>query len=79
MAALDRVIVARQFGAYLPVESLTRCGIIPKDGGLHFGYLKGHAEIRPAASTAEGRALVIGQNINGEKLAELFRQSDVYC
>jgi uncharacterized 2Fe-2S/4Fe-4S cluster protein (DUF4445 family) len=29
MSALDNVIVAGQFGAYLPVESLTACGLIP--------------------------------------------------
>ena len=31
MAELDRVIVAGQFGAYLPVDSLTGCGIIPEE------------------------------------------------
>ena len=31
MADLDRVIVAGQFGAYLPVDSLTGCGIIPEE------------------------------------------------
>lgn len=31
MSALDKVIVAGQFGAYLPVESLTSGGIIPSE------------------------------------------------
>ena len=31
MNDLDRVIVAGQFGAYLPVDSLTGCGLIPED------------------------------------------------
>ena len=31
MTALDKVVVAGQFGAYLPVESLTSCGIIPHE------------------------------------------------
>ncbi|MDR1044808.1 MAG: ASKHA domain-containing protein [Candidatus Adiutrix sp.] len=31
MSALDRVIVAGQFGAYLPVDSLTSCGLVPAE------------------------------------------------
>jgi uncharacterized 2Fe-2S/4Fe-4S cluster protein (DUF4445 family) len=36
--ALDKVIVAGQFGAYLPVESLTRCGLIPSELAGKVGY-----------------------------------------
>jgi len=38
MEDLDRVIVAGQFGAYLPVESLTGCGIIPVELGDKIEY-----------------------------------------
>lgn len=38
MNALDRVIVAGQFGAYLPVKSLTGCGVIPAELGVKIEY-----------------------------------------
>ncbi|MDR0356507.1 MAG: ASKHA domain-containing protein [Deltaproteobacteria bacterium] len=38
MSALDRVIVAGQFGAYLSAESLTGCGVIPEELGEKLKY-----------------------------------------
>lgn len=39
MSDLDRVLVAGQFGAHLPVESLTGCGILPKELSDRIEYL----------------------------------------
>ena len=41
--------------------------------GWHFDYLKGRSDIKPKAADAGGRVLVIGQNLNADKLAGIFR------
>lgn len=41
--------------------------------GWHFDYLKGHREIKPAASFSEARVLVIGQDLQVDQLTEQFR------
>lgn len=57
-------------GPVLRAKGFCRAADVP---GWHFEYLKGHGEIEPARSVSQGRALVIGQNLNTEKLAELFK------
>ena len=67
LPAIDRVLIAGQFGAHLPVASLTGCGIIPRALGDKVAYLgntsKSGASLALLSHAARGEMETLAQNV----------------
>ncbi|KHK03954.1 ASKHA domain-containing protein [Desulfovibrio sp. TomC] len=73
--AIDRVLIAGQFGAHLPVASLTGCGIIPRTLGEKVAYLgntsKSGACLALLSQAARGDMEALAQNVRFLELSTL--------
>ena len=75
LPAIDRVLIAGQFGAHLPVASLTGCGIIPRALGDKVAYLgntsKSGASLALLSQAARGEMETLARNVRYLELSTL--------
>ncbi|OLN28927.1 putative electron transfer protein [Desulfovibrio sp. DV] len=75
LPAIDRVLIAGQFGAHLPVASLTGCGIIPRALGDKVAYLgntsKSGASLALLSQAARGEMEILARNVRYLELSTL--------